>query len=157
MALVRKATVADIAEVIQLERECRTAAHWTAQQYRGLFADHVPTRVALIAQQDEAAEIAGFLIARHLAPEFELENIAVAEKFRRSGIGTQLMQAFLALAKQMKVETVILEVRESNVVARALYEKLGFRKNGQRKSYYSAPLEDAVLYSKDLRDGRNSA
>ena len=155
MAFVRKATVDDIADVIQLERACRTAPHWTEQQYRGVFADQVPKRVALIAQKD--AETAGFLIARHLAPEFELENIVVGEKFRRSGIGTQLMQAFLALAKQMSGESVILEVRESNGVARALYEKLGFQKNGQRKSYYSTPLEDAVLYSKDLRGGRNSA
>lgn len=157
MALVRKATAGDIADVIQLERACRTAAHWTEQQYRDLFADQVPTRVALIAQKDEAAETAGFLIARHLAPEFELENIVVAEKFRRNGIGTQLMQAFLGLAKQMSGESVILEVRESNGVARALYERLGFQKNGKRKSYYSMPLEDAVLYWKDLREDPNSA
>ena len=157
MALVRKATVGDIADIIQLERECRTAAHWTEHQYRDLFADQVPTRLALIAQKDESTEMAGFVIARHLLPEFELENIVVAEKFRRNGIGTQLMRAFLALAKQMSGESVILEVRESNGVARALYEKLGFQKNGRRKSYYSMPLEDAVLYSKDLREDRNTA
>ena len=157
LALVRKATVGDVADVIQLERAYLTAAHWTEQQYRDLFADGVPTRVALIAQQGDTEEAAGFLIARHVPPEFELENIVVAEKFRRNGVGTQLMQAFLAEAKRLSGDCVYLEVRESNGAARGLYESLGFRQTGRRKSYYSNPLEDAVLYSNNLRAGRDSA
>lgn len=144
-------------EMTRLERACPTAAHWTEQQYRDLLAEKAPTRVAFVAQKDESGEAAGFLIARHLPPEWELENIVVAAKCRRNGIGTGLMQAFLAHAKQMQGESVLLEVRESNSAARALYERLGFQQTGRRKSYYSAPLEDAVLYSKDLREGRNSA
>ena len=141
----------------RLERACPTAAHWTEQQYRNLFTDKVPTRVALIAQKGEGEEAAGFLIAHHVPPEWELENIVVAEECRRNGIGTQLMRVFLAHAKQMNGESVLLEVRESNTAARALYERLGFEQTGRRKSYYSLPLEDAVLYSKDLRMERNSS
>jgi len=114
-------------EMTRLERACPTAAHWTEQQYRDLLAEKAPTRVAFVAQKDQAGEAAGFLIARHLPPEWELENIVVAAECRRNGIGT------------------------------GLYERLGFQQTGRRKSYYSAPLEDAVLYSKNLREGRNSA
>jgi [ribosomal protein S18]-alanine N-acetyltransferase len=156
LALLRKATLGDVPEMTRLERVCPTAAHWTEQQYHDLLGEKAPTRVAFIAQKDGGSEAAGFLIAHHLPPEWELENIVVAEKCRRNGIGTQLMQAFLVHATKMHGESVLLEVRESNTAARALYERLGFQQTGRRKSYYSAPLEDAVLYSKDLRMERNS-
>lgn len=151
MVLVRKATLGDVPEMIRLERACPMAAHWTEQQYRDLLADKAPSPVVLIAPKDDCGGAAGFLIARQLPPEWELENIVVAVECRRSGIGSQLMQAFLAHAKQMDGESVFLEVRESNTAAQALYKKLGFQLAGRRKSYYAMPLEDAVLYSKDLR------
>jgi len=155
--LVRKAILGDLPEMILLERICPTAGHWTEQQYRDLFAEQVSTRLALIAQGAEAVEPAGFLIARHSPPEWELENIVVAAECRRNGVATRLMQAFLTQAKQMKGESAFLEVRESNTAARALYERLGFQPTGRRKSYYAAPLEDAVLYSKGLREDCNLA
>ena len=43
-----------------------------------------------------------------------------------------------------------LEVRESNIAARKLYEKAGFEPTGRRKSYYTDPLEDALLYRRSL-------
>jgi len=153
--LVRSATLGDVPEMMRLERISPTAAHWTEQEYRSHFAHQLPTRLALIAET--AGEVGGFLIARHMPPEWELENIVVAQECRRRGIGAQLTQAFLAQAKQLSGEAVFLEVRESNMAARALYEKLGFRQTGRRKSYYTTPLEDAVLYSKDLRSGSVSA
>ncbi|HXJ87753.1 MAG TPA: ribosomal protein S18-alanine N-acetyltransferase [Candidatus Binatia bacterium] len=155
--LVRNATLGDVPEMMRLERTCPTAAHWTEQEYRGHFAHQLPTTLALIAETTGAGEVGGFLIARHMPPEWELENVVVAEECRRRGIGAELMQAFLAQAKQLNGATVFLEVRESNTAARALYAKLGFRQSGRRKSYYTTPLEDAVLYTKDLRSGSVSA
>ena len=48
--------------------------------------------------------------------------------------------------------TVSLEVRPSNAVARAAYDRLGFATVGQRKGYYPAPggREDAIVLSLDL-------
>jgi ribosomal-protein-alanine N-acetyltransferase len=136
--------------MIRLERQCPTAAHWTAQQYDALVEPQ-STRIALITQKHDNDEIAGFLVAGRLAPEWELENIIVAEKCRGEGIGTQLVQALLTHAKQANIESVFLEVRESNTAAVRLYEKLGFRVAGRRKSYYTSPLEDAILYAKDIQ------
>ena len=150
--LIRNATVDDLPRMIRLERQCPTAAHWTTQQYDALFGDQ-SRRVALITPKDGAKEIAGFLVALCLVSEWELENIVVAETSRGKGIGTHLMQALLEHAKQANSDSVFLEVRQSNAAARGLYEKLGFREVGRRKSYYSSPLEDAALYSKDLRTG----
>jgi ribosomal-protein-alanine N-acetyltransferase len=128
------------------------AAHWTRQQYDAIVEPQ-SKRIALITQEDHTDEIAGFLVASCLAPECELENIVVAENCRGKGIGTRLMQALLTHAKRANSELVFLEVRESNTAARRLYEKLGFRVTRRRKLYYASPLEDAVLYSKDIRAG----
>jgi [ribosomal protein S18]-alanine N-acetyltransferase len=71
----------------------------------------------------------------------------VAPSARRIGVGKRLLERLLDGARETHSTSVFLEVRESNVAARTLYEKLGFRETGRRKSYYASPLEDAVLYS----------
>ena len=143
---VRRATPADIASIIELERACPTAAHWSEPLYRNLFSGTPgpPSRAAWAAE--ESAEILGFLVAARLDAEWELENVVVSPAARRSGIGKALLQAFLAEAAKTDKASVFLEVRESNLAARALYEKVGFQITGRRKSYYHNPQEDAVLY-----------
>lgn len=136
---------------MSLERGCSSAAHWTEQQYRALFASGAVQRLALVAERmaDTPGEpnLSGFLVALHLAPEWELENIIVAPEARRKGVAMQLVERLLAAARETHSESVFLEVRESNLAARGLYRKLGFRQTGRRKSYYTNPLEDAVLCS----------
>ena len=85
-------------------------------------------------------------MARHLAPEWELENIVVAPAARRTGLGKRLLNALLSQARETNSAAVFLEVRESNTAARSLYEKTGFQLTGRRKAYYTNPQEDAVLY-----------
>ena len=69
---------------------------------------------------------------------------------RRRGIGSQLLKELIAIARERKLQTIFLEVRESNVAARALYCKFGFEESGRRKNYYANPTEDAVLYTLNL-------
>ena len=155
---MRRATVQNVAEMILLERQCPTTAHWTEQQYADLFAarSESPARLALVAEEDGSTALAGFLVARHFPPEWELENIVVAPPVRRMGIGEQLMEALLVQARQTNSDAVFLEVRESNTAARRLYQKLGFEETGRRKSYYSNPVEDAVLYTRNVVPARVS-
>lgn len=156
---IRIATPQDIPDMIWLERQSSTAAHWSKQQYGSLFApEGIGSRLALVAEQLISAQrssdmpsVYGFLVARHLAPEWELENIVVAPELRGKGIASHLLEELLTRAKQANSDAVFLEVRESNAAARSLYEKLGFRQTGRRKSYYANPIEDALLYSKQLR------
>ena len=156
---IRPATAVDIPALIALERESATAAHWTEQQYNRLLQSHdagVKTLV-LIAREDAPdpnphanTSLLGFLVARHLPPEWELENIVVVSTARRGGIGTLLLDALLLRARETNSDSVFLEVRDSNLAARTLYEKAGFELTGRRKSYYKLPEEDAVLYRKRL-------
>jgi [ribosomal protein S18]-alanine N-acetyltransferase len=158
--IVRAAKPADLQSLIDLERAAPTTAHWTERQYTQLFetAENIPERLVLVvAPSDQIADqintepqILGFLVARHVASEWELENIVIASHAQRKGLGSQLLQALLDHAKRAKADSIFLEVRESNAPARALYETTGFQQTGRRRSYYSNPSEDAILYRRDL-------
>ncbi|MFB6284604.1 MAG: GNAT family N-acetyltransferase [Halobacteria archaeon] len=71
-------------------------------------------------------------------------SLAVRERFRRSGVGSGLMEQALANLDEMGVETVELEVRRSNEPAISLYRDIGFEIKGWKKGYYSDG-EDAAL------------
>jgi ribosomal-protein-alanine N-acetyltransferase len=146
---IRAAIPSDVHALMALERASPTAAHWTEQQYADLFVP-AAQRLLLVAE-GSPDEVLGFLVAHHLAPEWELENITVAPPARRTGIGMHFLDDLLGRARETNSDAVFLEVRESNAAARALYEKIGFQQTGRRKSYYSQPLEDAVLYRLNLR------
>lgn len=149
---IRHATSNDISQILRLERSSNGAAHWSESQYQSLIAakDADVSTLALVAEYKANPALVGFLIARRIAIEWELENIVVAAEAQGKGIGTQLMEELCARAQQAKSQSVFLEVRESNVAAISLYRKLGFQQTGRRKSYYSNPIEDALLFSKNL-------
>jgi len=138
--------------MLRLERSSNGAAHWSESQYQSLIGvkDADISTVALVAECEANPAVIGFLIARSVAPDWELENIVVAPEARGKGIGTRLMEGLLARASQTNGGSVFLEVRESNAAAISLYKKLGFQQTGWRKSYYSNPVEDALLYCKNL-------
>lgn len=86
----------------------------------------------------------GFLALQDLAGELEITQLAVKKAYQGQGLANQLM-GFLA----DRPERLFLEVRVSNKVARALYEKHGFQPVGQRKNYYQNPVEDAILMARE--------
>jgi [ribosomal protein S18]-alanine N-acetyltransferase len=168
---IRAAIPEDIPHIIEIERSSHTAAHWSEEQYR-LAIDSARDgleRMVLVAEIDgsliaefkvktpdasrekrEGRDIlAGFLAARHVEGEWELENIVVGPELRGRGIGTQLIEALLEHMRATNAGAVFLEVRESNTAARKLYQKAEFRETGRRKLYYSDPAEDAILYSRE--------
>lgn len=99
----------------------------------------------MLVVEDESA-LRGFLVARFGSDECELENIVVNAECRRRGLGRQLLASLISAARDRHLRRILLEVRESNTTARAFYEKFSFVMSGMRKSYYTDPTEDAVLY-----------
>jgi ribosomal-protein-alanine N-acetyltransferase len=96
---------------------------------------------------EEDGTIHGFLVSRQIAPasaghpsEREIINLAVRTGFRRRGIAASLIR------EEMKKPGIFfLEVRASNIGAKALYKKLGFRELGYRLDYYDNPKETAIV------------
>ena len=142
--LIRTAVPDDIPQIMSLAQQSKTAAHWSAREYDALFSPDAPERVAVVAVQ-ELGVIAGFVVARCGAQEWEIENVVVDERVRRRGVGRLLMQHVLRRAQERGSADVFLEVRESNAGARALYKRLGFHELGRRPRYYHDPEEDAVV------------
>ena len=156
---IRAALPEDIPAMIALDLCSDTSAHWANGHYQDLFTTG---RLVLIAVEDKSASsealseldenrLGGWLVARSIDGQWELENIVVSPSLLRNGIGKALLQALFDAARAQDSESVFLEVRDSNGAARALYESAGFEITGRRKSYYSLPLEDAILYRFKVR------
>ena len=141
---IRPASATDLPAMLDLEKRAATAAHWSGEQYQALFRGSDPGRVALVMQEESGLQ--GFVIARVLDDEWEIENIVIAGPARRRGLGTRLLGELLDLTRGQGAAAVFLEVRESNHAARALYEKWAFLESGHRRRYYRHPEEDAILY-----------
>ncbi|MGB9071973.1 MAG: ribosomal protein S18-alanine N-acetyltransferase [Terriglobales bacterium] len=138
--ILRSATLDNLPAMIAIEQRAPTAAHWTAGQYERLLENGF----VWVAEQE--GEICGFVCAKVVAGEWEIENVVVAQEFQRRGVADRLMGALIREAQKEAGTKILLEVRESNLPARRLYEKRGFAKVGRRRSYYQHPVEDAVLY-----------
>jgi|SRR5271163_2636050 [ribosomal protein S18]-alanine N-acetyltransferase len=138
---IRFATVNDVPAIRAIEQQAANAAHWTCVQYEKLLAN------GIVLLAEEAGQLCGFVCAKAVAGDWEIENIVVAARFLRRGIADELMRELIQRAKSDAASAILLEVRESNLPARRLYEKHEFREVGRRRVYYRDPVEDAVLYA----------
>ena len=163
-AQVRPALDSDLNRILEIERATPTAAHWPQSDYESALAAASPRRLLLVVECD--AQVEGFLVARSLlvtepVTEWEIENVVVAETARRRGLGLALVTALLEQIRLHKPPNdhlaVYLEVRESNLAARQLYEKSGFRLDNRRRAYYQLPQEDAVVYCHKLQSLKSPA
>ncbi len=146
---IRRAILADVPAILTLEKRAATAAHWSVQQYETAILGEAPARVVLIVE-DQGTGLQGFIVGKFLQQEWEIENMAIAAHVQRRGLGSRLLGEFLDLARSQGAQAVFLEVRESNLAARRLYEKCAFVESGRRKVYYREPDEDAIVYRATL-------
>src|SRR5258705_5650243 len=120
--MIRSASLNDVPALLALEQSAATAAHWTREQYLA----RVDSGIVLIAEEG-VGKISGFVCARIIAGDCELENIVVDENFRRRGIGAALLRELLGNSERSGGSAVWLEVREADRAARGLDEKQGIR------------------------------
>lgn len=99
---------------------------------------------SFIVAQSEDGSVLGYAGLHAVLDEGYIDNVAVAEAYRRQGVADALLDAFQRFAKA-NLAFLTLEVRVSNRPAIDLYLKHGFAQVGRRKDYYRAPVEDAIL------------
>ena len=138
----------DLDEVLEIE-QASFPRPWT----RGMFESELRNPVSFsytlkVRPQDGKEEIGGYVVLWVVHGEAHILNIAVNPKYRGRGIATRLMQLMLELMKRNLVYEVFLEVRVSNMAARNLYKRFGFRESFIRKKYYGD--EDAIVMVLDL-------
>lgn len=139
--VIRRGRAADLPYVVVLAGNSKSAAHWQPEHYHSALE---PGRVLLVAERDGG--VLGFVVGHDIAGEWELENVVVAPGYQRHGIGKKLVEALVEESEKSNAKFIFLEVRESNVAAKCLYERCGFQQYGRRSGYYSGPVEDAILY-----------
>ena len=137
---IRALTENDVHVVSKIEEETFSMP-WKAED----FLEMVEADYAYYYVAEVDGEIAGCCGIRNIAGEGEITNVVVAEKFRKQGIGKQLMEYMLKEAPKYGIGDCTLEVRVSNKPAIHLYETLGFRGEGIRPDFYEKPAEDALI------------
>lgn len=143
--VIREMDRLHVPQVVEIERVCYPAP-WSESAFTNEMTSGAS--VAIVALDGES--VAGFLVGWIAADQVHVANIAVAAGYRRRGVGTGMMLRLLEEAVRRGCISSSLEVRESNLAARAMYSRLGFRSVALRKSYYTNPTEDAVVMLKTL-------
>ena len=139
---IRQMRKEDIEDVYAIEKESFTDC-WARNDYVTFEKEN--GRLFFVALYQES--IVAYCVVTRVVDECEILRIAVKKSCRRLGIAYRLLKEVIDLSQSSKVRFYYLEVRESNVNAKKLYEKLGFLESGRRKDYYRNPAEDAVLMS----------
>jgi [ribosomal protein S18]-alanine N-acetyltransferase len=131
----------DLAEVMAIENAIYTHP-WT----RGNFGDSLRAGYQCWTWR-VGAELIGYFVLLVAAGECHLLNLSVAAERQRAGHGTELLKEAMRLARSSGAERIFLEVRPSNLGAKALYERFGFREISVRRGYYPAHggREDALV------------
>ena len=130
---IRPAVASDLPAIIQLDA-LSNPHPWG----ENLVADALQNRKNWIIESvGSTTPIAlGWLTASVVLDQSELELIVIDSSMRRQGLARRLMMVWSETVAQQDVSELLLEVRESNLGAIALYESLGFELVGRRKNYY---------------------
>ena len=136
----------DIDQVAQIEAEIFSVP-WSIKS----FKDALASEQKIYQKAETDGQIVGYCGIWTSFESADLCNIAVKKEFRKAGLGQKLLEAGIQAAAAKGVERILLEVRQSNKAAIRLYEKNGFQTIGLRKSYYTKPVEDAILMERFIR------
>jgi ribosomal-protein-alanine N-acetyltransferase len=138
---IRPAVERDIDRIAAIEK-ASFSDPWSAASFRSLLrGTSLHFAVATAGEND----VSGYLVMWIAGGEAEIANLAVAAESRRRHIGSTLLDHAIAVARAGGAEAIFLEVRESNIAARAIYAAHGFASVGRRTKYYRRPVEDALV------------
>ena len=115
---------------------------WSKQ----IFINEINNPLARYFVLENENEVIGYAGLWHIIDEGHITNIAIKKDYRGLGLSKLLMKELIKYFNDNSLSFLTLEVRESNTVARSLYESFGFKIIGERKKYYKNN-ETAVLYS----------
>ena len=141
-AKIAATTTDDVPELTRLSRECGLSVDFPAELQRSY---------GLLRIARQGTQVVGFLLAWRAADELHLTDLGITASARRRGIGRGLVCELCREGELSGARLVLLEVRESNAPAIALYCALGFQEQYRRARYYSDTNEAAVVMQRELR------
>lgn len=125
--------------------ECSVFPHpWS----RGNFVDSLASGYDAWVLEGQEGELAGYFLTMYALDEAHLLDVAVAAGLQGRGLGRYLLDRMVARARGLRMASILLEVRPSNLRALQVYQRYGFAEIGRRKGYYPAHegrREDAIV------------
>lgn len=145
MIKLREWKYEDILRISEIEKECFPLEPWSFQMLASSFESE--TFYGVIAE--DGGEVAGYGGITVASDSADIDNIAVTEQYRNSGVATSILSRLIEEARGKGVKKVFLEVRVSNTPAMSLYLKEGFKGAYARTRYYSDG-EDCLVMVKEI-------
>ena len=142
---VQAMTLADLPAVHAIER-ASFSVPWPDDAYRNELLTNRLASYVVARAGDETVGFGGLWV---MVDEAHITTFAVDPRWRRRGVGEWMLLGLLDRAVERRAREATLEVRLSNMPARRLYEKYGFRPVGIRPRYYSDNGEDALIMTTD--------
>ena len=142
----RRMTQDDIDCVMKVENEVYKFP-WTEQ----IFSDCI--RVGYLCWMASRTDtVVGHAVISITPGESHMLNLSIAKTYQGNGYGKQFIEFLIRIAGENQAETMLLEVRPSNIAAINCYNSSGFNEIGCRKDYYPAPdgREDALLFARHI-------
>jgi [ribosomal protein S18]-alanine N-acetyltransferase len=132
--------------VIKLDQQC-LGGLWSIDSYKREIESPNSCLLSLSIFSEENAQekVIGLGVFWAILEEAHITILAIDPDFQGQGLGKFLLLFLLKEAVKRGLERATLEVKESNEVARSLYEKFGFKLAGKRKKYYQDTGEDALI------------
>lgn len=139
--VLRAMRPADAAGIAAIAAET-PAEGWTARAFEREVTTNAGARYLVAVENGVVVGFGGLWL---IVDQAHITNMGVALSHRGRGIGRLLLYALFDIATRAKVDSLTLEVRVSNDVARALYTQFGFYETGRRTAYYRDTGEDALI------------
>lgn len=146
---IRRMTLDDLPAVVALD-QMSFSLPWPERSFRFELTENSASR-CWVAERD--GRIAGMLVAWMLVDEAHIATIATHPDYRRQGIARELLAHALRSMSEEGAVSSLLEVRESNTAAQAMYRQFGYEASGRRKRYYKDTDEDAILMTLSRLEG----
>jgi len=130
-----------------LEQQLFPVDSWTVEQFWSELAQ--PTRSYFIATEADA--VLGYAGLFALAPDADVQTIAVSPAAQGRGLGATLLTELIDQAVARECEQLMLEVRSDNAAALALYHRFGFEQLNIRRDYYAPGVDALVMRLRPLK------
>ena len=145
MIEIKNMTATHVMQIAEIEKLCFSDP-WSEKS----VASELENRLSLWLVALDGDRVAGYVGSQSVLDEADMMNVAVHPDYRRQGIGRDLVLALSDALRKKDIKGLMLEVRQSNTPAIALYEQLGFQQVGVRPNYYRNPKENALILRKEL-------
>ena len=128
---IRKASLGDLKQIYQIEKDVFIKDHWTFGMVERELENLSGQTTWII---EESSAILGYCMMRIFCNEANITNMAIKSSRQKQGLGSFLLDHVL---NQLPIKSsVFLEVKDGNLSAINLYQRVGFKVINLRKNYY---------------------